>query len=123
VILILIGEIVTISIFSFIAIIITCLARSAHKQTSEFVWTTFINESGWSSDGLVFLTGLINPNYMFGGLDGVLHLAEECSNAATAVPRALMTTVAIGFVSSFVFVVSMLYSLSNFDEVLGTTTG
>lgn len=112
-----------ISIFSFIAIVITCLARSTQKQTSEFVWTTFINDSGWTSDGLVFLTGLINPNYMFAGLDGVLHLAEECTNAPTAVPRALMSTVAIGFVSSFVFVISMLYSLSNFDQVLGTITG
>jgi hypothetical protein len=35
----------------------------------------------------------------------------------------LMTTIAIGFFSSFVFVISMLYSLSNFDEVLGTITG
>lgn len=120
---VLIGETVTISIFSFIAIVVTCLARSTHKQTSEFVWTTFINESGWGSDGLVFLTGLINPNYMFAGLDGVLHLAEECANAATAVPRALMSTITIGFISSFVFVISMLYSLSNFDEVLGTITG
>ncbi|KAF7718131.1 Amino acid transporter [Penicillium ucsense] len=113
----------TLSIFSFVVIVITCLAKSTDKQTSRFVWTTFINESGWGSDGIVFLTGLITPNYMFGGLDGVLHLAEECTNAATAVPRALMSTVAIGCISSFVFAVSMLYSLSNFDEVLGTITG
>lgn len=111
------------SLLSFFAIVITCLARSTNKQTSEFVWTTFINESGWSSDGVVLLTSLINPNYMFGGFDGVLHLAEECSNAATAIPRALMSTIIIGFVSSFVFVIAMLYSLNDFDALLGTITG
>ncbi|KAF3385659.1 hypothetical protein DPV78_012370 [Talaromyces pinophilus] len=111
-----------IPLLSFFAIVITCLARSTNKQTSEFVWTIFINESSWSSDGVVFLTSLINPNYMFGEFDGVLHLAQECSNAATAIPRALMSTIIIGFVSPLVFVIAMLYGLSDFDAVL-TITG
>ncbi|KAH8678445.1 amino acid/polyamine transporter I [Xylariales sp. PMI_506] len=111
------------SIFSFLAITITCLARASSFQTSEFVWKTFINESGWSSDGVAFLIGLVSPNYMYAGIDGALHLAEECKNAAVVVPRALMSTITIGFITSFIFMIAMIYSAQDFDAVISTATG
>jgi choline transport protein len=111
------------SIAGFTAIFITCLIRSKEKQSSEFVWKTFMNSSGWSSDGIVFLTGLTNPNYIYAGIDGAIHLAEECKDAAITVPRALMSTVFIGFVTSFAFVIAMTYSFNDFDAVLTTRTG
>lgn len=91
-------------------------------QSSEFVWTTFINESGWSSNGIAFLTGMINPNYVYAGIDGAIHLAEECGNASTAVPFALMSTLAIGFITSFAFVMAIFYSLTDMNAVLRTDT-
>ena len=114
---------VVVSISSFLAILITCLARSPEKRTSEFVWTTFINQSGWSSNGVAFLTGLINPNYIYAGIDGAIHLAEECSNASTAVPFALTSTLTIGFVTAFTFVIAMLYTMTDMDAVINTPTG
>ncbi|KAF9887402.1 hypothetical protein FE257_010257 [Aspergillus nanangensis] len=82
----------------------------------------FVNNSGWSSDAIVFLTGLANPNFMYAGIDGAIHLAEECSNAVTAVPLALLSTVVIGFVTAFAFSISMLYSLVDLEAVLTTAT-
>lgn len=107
------------SIIAFFVITITCVAESNPKQSSEFVWGEFINpESGWSSNGVVFLTGLVNPNFIYSGLDGAIHLAEECTNAATAIPRALVSTVVIGFVTTLGFAVAMCYSYHDFDAVL-----
>jgi choline transport protein len=111
------------SIAGFAAIVITSLARtSPNFQPAEVVWTTFLNNSGWS-DGIAFLTGLINPNYMYSGIDGAIHLAEECKNAAVVVPWALMSTIAIGFVTSFVFAIVMVYCTSDFEAVVSTATG
>lgn len=59
---------------------------------------------------------------MYDGLDGAIHLAEECSNAATAVPLALMSTVVIGFVTALAFAVIMLYCVSDFSAVVNTPT-
>lgn len=109
---------VVISIVSFLTILITCLARSNPKQSSELVWTTWVNRSGWSSDGLVFLMGLVNSNFIYSGLDGAIHLAEECTNPAVAVPAALISTVVIGFVTALAFAVAMIYSYNNLDKVL-----
>jgi choline transport protein len=114
---------VFVSIVSFVVLIISSLARtSPHFQPSEVVWTTFLNESGWDS-GIAFLTGLVNPNYMYAGIDGAIHLAEECKNAAVLVPRALMSTITIGFVTSFVFAIVMLYCTNDLQAVLSTPTG
>lgn len=90
---------------------------SSPKQSSEFVWTYFYNGTGWTSAGVVFLTGLSNPAFAYSGIDGAIHLAEDCANAAVAIPRALMGVIVIGFVTSLTFCVSMLYSTSDFEGV------
>ncbi|KAB8261427.1 amino acid/polyamine transporter I [Aspergillus pseudonomiae] len=113
-----------VTLTSFVIIMVTCLARSAsHYQPSDTVWATFLNGSGWNSGGVAFLTGLVSPNYMYAGIDGALHLAEECQNATTAVPRALMSTLVIGFITSFAFMVTMLYCTSDLDAVVASSTG
>ncbi|KAJ5280539.1 hypothetical protein N7478_005911 [Penicillium angulare] len=113
-----------VTIGTFFAITIACLAKSAPNfQGSSHVWSTFLNDSGWSSGGVAFLTGLVTPNYMYAGIDGALHLAEECQNASTVVPRALMSTLIIGFVTSFAFMIAMLYCTNDLDAVVASTTG
>ena len=93
------------------------------KQSSYYVWHTFINNTGWSSNALVFLTGLINPTYGFGGLDGAIHLAEDCFDPAKTVPRAICYSLVVGFVTAFFFTVSMLYSLKDVEMALNTPSG
>ncbi|OAP54485.1 hypothetical protein AYL99_10933 [Fonsecaea erecta] len=111
-----------ITLTGFVTIIVTCLARAPSKRSSHFVWTNFVNKSGWPA-GISFLTGLVSPNYMYAGIDGAVHLAEECKQAEKVVPRALVSTLTIGFVTSFSFAVSMTYCITDFDAVLSTPTG
>lgn len=117
-------SLVFLTLASFLAITITCIARSApHYEPSVRVWGTFLNDSGWSSGGVAFLTGLVTPNYMYAGIDGALHLAEECIDAAIVVPRALMSTLLIGFITSFAFMIAMLYCTSDLEAVVASRTG
>lgn len=116
-------SLVVVSIGSFLIIVITCLARTGpYFQPTETVFEHFVNESGWPN-GVAFLTGLVSPNYMYAGIDGAIHLAEECQNAAVVVPRALMSTLVIGFLTSFVFAIAMLYCTNDFGAVISTATG
>lgn len=114
---------VVLTLVSFVVITITCLARAPYFASSEFVWTNFVNNSGWSSNGVVFLTGMANPNFLYAGLDGAVHLAEEVTDAARTVPRALFSTVVIGFVTAFTFAIAMLYSMTDLKEVIKSPTG
>lgn len=115
--------VVAVSILSFGVILVTCVARAPAFQETAFVWDTVLNGSGWDSETVAFLVGLVSPNYMYAGIDGALHLAEECTNAATVIPRALLSTVTIGFVTSFAFMIAMVYCVQDFDTVISTATG
>lgn len=115
---------VFLTLASFFVILITSVVRSApNYEPSGHVWSTFLNDSGWKSGGVAFLTGLVSPNYMYSGIDGALHLAEECKNASKVVPRALLSTLSIGFVTSFSFMIAMLYCTYDLDAVVSTPTG
>lgn len=106
------------SLLCFLTFFIACLAKASPKLPSSYVWSTFVNEgTGWSN-GVVFLTGLTNPNFMYVGIDGAIHLAEDAVNATTAVPWALCAAVVIGFVTAFPFVIAMFYCISDPTAVL-----
>jgi len=116
-------DIVGLSLVTFVAVTITSLARAPHFQSSKTVWITFVDLSGWNNTGVVFFIGLLTPGYMYAGIDGAIHLAEEATNAREAVPKALLSTWIIGFVTSFIVAVACMYSAQDFDMIAKTPTG
>lgn len=112
------------SLAAFIAVFVTSLSRAESYSSSSFVWTYYPDHDWtWDSRGLVFLTGMANPNFMYAGIDGAIHLAEECTDATKTVPRALFSSIVIGFVTAFPFAIAMLYCLTDIDKVMEDLTG
>lgn len=90
------------------------------KAPTSVVWSSFTNPgTGWP-DGIVFLTGVANPKFMYAGIDAAIHLAEDALNAATAVPFARTSTLVVGFCTAFPFAVSMLYCINDPTSVIET---
>lgn len=113
-----------VSLISFITITITVLAKSSgHYNTAHFVFVEFSNGTGWSSAGIAFIVGLINPNWSFSCLDAATHLAEETLSPQTDIPKAIIGTVIIGFVTSFTYAISMFFCIRNLDDILDSSTG
>jgi choline transport protein len=112
-----------ISLVSFMVILITVPATAPTHSDAKFVFATFVNSTGWASDGLAFIVGLINPNWVFACLDSATHMAEEVGKPEKAIPIAIMGTVAIGFVTSWFYCISMFFSVSDLDPLLKTPTG
>ena len=86
------------------------MSRDRPLIDSHAVWTQMVNGSNGWPDGIAFLTGLTTPQFMLSGLDASLHLAEECLEAERVVPRAVMVTVLVGFLTAFSFSVASVYS-------------
>jgi choline transport protein len=101
---------------------IVCLVRAEPKQSSEVVWTTFTNNTGWGN-GVCFLTGLITPAFAFGGLDSTMHLVEETRNPKKAVSKAICYTVGMGIITAFLFTIAMVYCITDIEQLLSTPTG
>ena len=112
-----------ISLFSFLTITITVLAcAKGHYQSSSFVFLEFDNATGWQSNGLAFIVGLINPNWSFSCLDSATHLAEEVLSPEKDIPIAIMGTVTIGLITSLCYVISMFFSIRDLHELVNSNS-
>lgn len=111
-----------VSLVSMIAITITVLATSSPKQNAKFVFANFVNNTGWESNTIAFIVGLINPNWSFACLDSATHLAEEVPKPERNIPFAIMGTVAIGFGTAFIYSISMFFSMTDLDQLVNTPT-
>lgn len=112
------------SLISFLVILITVPAVAPTHQHARFVFATFINNTGWSENGIAFIVGLVNTNWAFACLDCATHLAEEIHCPEKMVPIAIMGTVAIGFVTSWFFSVAIFFSIvGDFADISASPTG
>ncbi|MCJ1486673.1 hypothetical protein MMC06_006851 [Schaereria dolodes] len=110
------------SLVSFFVILVVVPAKAPTHQEAKFVFANFVNNTGWTSNGIAFIVGLINTNWAFACLDCATHMAEEVHRPEKMIPIAIMGTVAIGFVTSWFFSVSMFFSLNNLDDLFDTPT-
>lgn len=112
------------SLFSYVVITLTVLiCARGHYQSPSFVFTEFQNNTGWSSAGIAFIIGLVNPNWSFSCLDSATHLAEEVLKPETAIPIAIMGTVTIGFVTSLTYSIAMFFCIRNLDDIINSSVG
>ncbi|OJJ32949.1 hypothetical protein ASPWEDRAFT_598544 [Aspergillus wentii DTO 134E9] len=112
-----------ISLVSFVVILIAVPACARPHASASYVFGHFVNSTGWKSDGIAFIVGLINPNWIFACLDSATHLAEEVPQPERNIPIAIMATVAIGFTTSWFYCLAMFFSLKDLNSLLNTSTG
>ena len=111
-----------ISLVSFAFILITVPAKAPTHQSVKFVFVAFINTTGWSQSGIAFRVGLTKTNSASACLDCATHMAEEVPQPEKMIPLAIMGEVGVGFVTSWFFSTSMVFSLRNLTEVSATPT-
>lgn len=58
----------------------------SEKQSAEFVFKLFLNNSGYTSSGWVFIMSMYTPIFGLYGTDGILHLVEETENPSRVAP-------------------------------------
>jgi len=110
------------SLVSFAVILITVPAVAPTHQHAKFVFANFVNNTGWKSNGIAFIVGLINTNWAFACLDCATHMAEEVARPEKMIPIAIMGTVAIGFTTAWFYCISMFFSMRNLDLLFNTPT-
>lgn len=110
-------------IAGFIAILTTLWVMTPNIGSADFVWKTALNEGGWPTQGLSYCVGFLGNVATFVGADASVHLAEEVSNAAVNIPRAILGAMTINGAVGFAMMVTVLYCLGDVDSVLNTKTG
>ncbi|KAG0693916.1 amino acid/polyamine transporter I [Suillus ampliporus] len=82
----------------FIIIIALPIATPAeYRNSASFALGDFTNFDGWPS-GFAFILSFLSPLSVMGGYDASVHMSEEASNAATAIPWAITSSIAVSAV-------------------------
>ncbi|KDN63395.1 putative amino acid permease [Colletotrichum sublineola] len=104
-------------------VMITVVACAPTHRNADFVFRTWINNTGWENQVICFITGLVNPLYSLGGLDGVTHITEEMPNPSRNAPLAIAITLCIAFVTGITYLIALMFSVQDFDALSTTNTG
>ncbi|KAJ7305609.1 choline transport protein [Mycena albidolilacea] len=96
---------------------IIVLASAKSRASASFVFTDWENATGWSG-GVAFLTGMLNGAFAIGTPDSVTHMAEELPHPRRDLPRAIAAQIFLGALTGFVYVVALMFSITDLDAVL-----
>ncbi|MCZ1019787.1 amino acid permease [Streptomyces noursei] len=86
----------------------------SHHQSPSFVFTTFVNDTGFSSTWYVALVGLLVAQYTFSGYDASAHLSEETTNAQVAAPRGIMRAIVWSWGAGFVLLAGLTFAIQDY---------
>ncbi|KAL1963655.1 hypothetical protein VTN77DRAFT_7976 [Rasamsonia byssochlamydoides] len=91
--------------------------------TNEFVWRSWSNSTGYSSQGFVFVAGMLNGAYSVGTPDVTSHLAEEIPKPSKNIPKAVLAQMVVGFATGFLYMIALFYSIQDLDAVVNSVFG
>ena len=89
-----------------------------HHQSASFVFTKFVNKTGWSSKFYVFLLGLLLAQYTFTGYDASAHMTEETRSAETAGPRGIVLSIVVSLIAGWILLIGVTAAIQNYDGEL-----
>lgn len=116
------GAICLISVFVTVMVCAIMPSRTgAGYASNAFVWGDWQNLTGYSSNGFVFMLGMLNGAFAIGTPDGPSHLCEEVPNPRKSVPLGMLCQLSTGFLTTFIFYISILYAITSLEDVQATS--
>ncbi|RKL12983.1 hypothetical protein BFJ68_g7365 [Fusarium oxysporum] len=90
----------------------------APKQTARFVFTEFVNNSGYHVSAWVGVMSFYTPIYALYGTDGILHIAEEMRDAPKSAPRAMVYSMVFSGITSLMGALVMAFCSGNWEAYM-----
>ncbi|KAM0351834.1 hypothetical protein ACHAPU_002347 [Fusarium lateritium] len=116
------GLILILHILGFFAILIPLVTLGPHASASD-VFTVFVNNGGWSSQGVSFMVGMMGNAFAFVGTDAAFHMSEETINPSVVVPTSILLSLCINGVCGFAMLIAMVFCMGNFDDAIASGPG
>ena len=90
--------------------------------SNTFVWRTWTNETGYKSEGFVFLASMLNAVYSVGVPDCLTQVAEEIPQPSKNVLKAIKTQMVFGLTTALIYLIIIFYAIHDPPAVLAAET-
>jgi amino acid permease (GABA permease) len=95
-----------------VAIIVVVLAVvPSHHSSASFVFTHFVNNTGFGIPIYVFLIGLLTAQYTLTGYDASAHMTEETHKAETAGPKGIVMSIVVSIIAGWILIVGVSFAI------------
>ncbi|TPX18109.1 uncharacterized protein E0L32_011833 [Thyridium curvatum] len=110
-------------VIMFFLILIPTVVVTPDRHSAEYVFTTFLNFSGWDNDGIAWCIGLLTSSYVMVGADSVMHMSEEMKEPRKGIPRAMIGSLLINGPMGFAMLIALLFSMGDLADAVNSSTG
>ncbi|KAI6001722.1 amino acid permease-domain-containing protein [Pisolithus marmoratus] len=110
---------VVINILLCIVVIVVLPAATPKEyiNSASYALGNFTNLNGWP-DGYAFILSLVAPLWTICSFDSAVHISEEASNAATAVPWAIVNSITISSILGMAINIALAFCMGTDIEYL-----
>ncbi|KAF4983786.1 hypothetical protein FZEAL_870 [Fusarium zealandicum] len=116
------GMILILHVLGFFAILIPLVVLGPRGDSKE-IFTTFVNNGGWQSQGVSFMVGMMGNVFAFVGTDAAFHMSEETVNPSVVVPRSILLSLVINGTCGLAMIIAMVFCMGDFDEAIQSGPG
>jgi amino acid permease (GABA permease) len=110
-------------ILGVLIIVATLAIVPDRHQSASFVFSHFVNNTGWSSGLYVGLLGLLLAQYTFTGYDASAHMTEETHDAARSGPKGIVMSIVISLAAGWVLLVGLTFAIQSYQGAIDSDTG
>lgn len=99
------------------------VGMASKRNDGHFIFATVENLTTWPT-GWAFMLAWLSPIWTIGAFDSCVHMSEEASNAAKAVPLGILSSIGMCWGLGFVIVIVLAACIDpNIENVLGSSFG
>lgn len=98
--------------------LIVLLAKAQPKASGASIFVEVVNQTGRSSNGLVFLMGLFPGQAALALPDSVTHMSEELPNPQRRIPQVMLGAFLLSAIGGLVTIVVVLFCIVNHENLL-----
>ncbi|KAL3472832.1 amino acid/polyamine transporter I, partial [Aspergillus californicus] len=117
------------SVAALVCLILTLLVTVGiwlshmEPQSPKFVFTHFVNNTGWASSGFVFVLSLVQTTFAMSGLEAATHMSFETKEPQRTIPLVLVCSVAASTILCFGFAILLLFALGPLESLSNSSLG
>lgn len=91
-----------------------------YKNSASFVFGDFQNTGFWTNNGWAFMLSFLTPVWVVSGFESSATIAEEASNAAKAVPFAMVSSLVTALITGWGVIITIAFCMG--PDVVGIVT-
>lgn len=100
--------------FCMLLALIIALAAGTPKELknpASFVFSDFQNTGFWTNNGWAFMLSFLTPVWVVSGFESSATIAEEASNAAKAVPFAMVSSLVTALITGWAVIITIAFCM------------